>query len=128
MGWPKLPARNVEMSLKKTPSCQNFIFNSLERVQNKKKKQYKMEQQSPRGILLKSCTEKLRWSFLVAFKNIPKVTNKNDKKSKLCSKLTIGTSEWHRVTSPQARNFIKKEILAQVLSCESWEISKKTFP
>ena len=52
-----------------------------------------MEQQSPRGILLKSCTEKLRWSFLVAFKNIPKVTNKNDKKSKLYSKLTIGTSE-----------------------------------
>ena len=28
---------------------------------------------------------------------------------------------------PQACNFIKKETMAQVFSCESWEISKNTF-
>ena len=28
---------------------------------------------------------------------------------------------------PQVRNFIKKETLAQVFSCEFYEISKKTF-
>ena len=31
------------------------------------------------------------------------------------------------VVQPKARNFIKKEILAQVLSCEFCEISKNTF-
>ena len=28
---------------------------------------------------------------------------------------------------PQACNFIEKETLAQVFSCEFWEISKNTF-
>ena len=29
--------------------------------------------------------------------------------------------------SPEACNFIKKETLAQVFSCESWDIFKNTF-
>ena len=34
---------------------------------------------------------------------------------------------WKDRSSRQACNFLKKETLAQVLSCEFWDISKNTF-
>ena len=44
-----------------------------------------------------------------------------------CKKKISQNSQENTCASPQARNFVKKETLAQMFSCEFCEISKNTF-
>ena len=65
------------------------------------------------------------------FGSAKRLAKSNDKTTQQYRNLVGGYQHWHqwegKERQPEACNFIKKETLAQVFSCEFCEISKNTF-